>query len=91
MWPFKSNNVTSTNPEEKKLEMETYNPITWIDLDKEKPPTSHDEILIRNEKGKKLLVRYLSGDFTGGKKGFYFHDDTRVKHFKAIEWMRIPD
>lgn len=91
MWPFKNKKAISTQPEEQKLEMEIHNPIVWIDFSKEKPPISHDDILIRNENGTKLIVRYLSGDCWGGDLGFYFHDDRRVKHFKTTEWMKIPD
>lgn len=62
----------------------------WRSFKNDTPPVSNDEILVKNDKGVVLVVRYLSGDCQGGKLGLYFHDDRKVYHFKAVKWCELP-
>ncbi|MEM8337375.1 hypothetical protein Q4R78_19200, partial [Morganella morganii] len=62
MWPFRKKEVpviTSTK------QVECIDP-AWLDFEKEPPPISHDELIIKDSKGRMLIARYLSGDCWGG-------------------------
>ncbi|EJD6037745.1 hypothetical protein G3577_07755 [Morganella morganii] len=87
MWPFRKKEIT----EVVYLQTTVCEKPIWLDFEKEPPPISHDELIIKDSKGRTLIARYLSGDCWGGDCGFYFHDDRRVKYFKVVKWMKIPD